>query len=194
MKAAMEALLVSLSTVFVAEMGDRTQLLSLVLATQYRKPWPIVAGIFVATLANHAAAGIVGVWFGKFLTPAVLNAVVGVSLLAMAAWTLVPDKLDEGAATHGRGVFLATVVAFFIAEIGDKTQIATVALAAGYSNLVAVVAGTTLGMMAANIPVVFLGNAFAAKLPMKAIHYAASTLFAVLGLYFIAAAARHFYH
>jgi putative Ca2+/H+ antiporter (TMEM165/GDT1 family) len=194
MKAAMEALLVSLSTVFVAEMGDRTQLLSLVLATQYRKPWPIVAGIFVATLANHAAAGIVGVWFGKFLTPAVLNAVVGVSLLAMAAWTLVPDKLDEGAATHGRGVFLATVVAFFIAEIGDKTQIATVALAAGYSNLVAVVAGTTLGMMAANIPVVFLGNAFAAKLPMKAIHYAASALFAVLGLYFIAAAARQFYH
>jgi len=194
MKAVMEALLVSLSTVFVAEMGDRTQLLSLVLATQYRKPWPIIAGIFVATLANHAAAGFVGVWFGKFLTPAALDAVVGVSLLAMAAWTLVPDKLDEGTATHGRGVFLATVVAFFIAEIGDKTQIATVALAAGYSNLVAVVAGTTLGMMAANIPVVFLGNAFAAKLPMKAIHYAASALFAVLGLYFIAAAARLFNH
>ena len=189
----MEALLVSLSTVFVAEMGDRTQLLSLVLATQYRKPWPIVAGIFVATLANHAAAGFVGVWFGKFLTPAVLDAVVGVSLLAMAAWTLIPDKLDNGAAAHGRSAFLATAVAFFVAEIGDKTQIATVALAAGYSNLPAVITGTTLGMMAANIPVVFLGNAFAAKLPMKTIHYAASVLFAVLGLYFIAAAARQFY-
>ena len=192
-KAVMEALLVSLSTVFVAEMGDRTQLLSLVLATQYRKPWPIVAGIFVATLANHAAAGFIGVWFGKFLTPAVLDAVVGVSLLAMAAWTLIPDKLDDGAVTHGRNAFLATVIAFFIAEIGDKTQIATVALAAGYSNLPAVITGTTLGMMAANIPVVFLGNAFAAKLPMKAIHYAASVLFAVLGFFFIAAAARHFY-
>ncbi len=190
----MEALLVSLSTVFIAEMGDRTQLLSLVLATQYRKPWPIIAGIFVATMANHAAAGFVGVWFGKFLTPAVLDAVVGVSLLAMAAWTLIPDTLDGDAATRGGGAFLATVVAFFIAEIGDKTQIATVALAAGYSNLVAVIAGTTLGMMAANIPVVFLGNAFAAKLPMKAIHYAACALFAVLGLYFIAAAARHFYY
>lgn len=194
LKAAMEALLVSLSTVFVAEMGDRTQLLSLVLATQYRKPWPIIAGIFVATLANHAAAGFVGVWFGKFLTPALLDAVVGVSLLAMAAWTLIPDKLDGGTSTYGRGAFVATAIAFFIAEIGDKTQIATVALAAGYSNLPAVIAGTTLGMMAANIPVVFLGNAFAAKLPMKAIHYAASALFAVLGLYFIAAAARQFYY
>ncbi len=195
-KAAMEALLVSLSTVFVAEMGDRTQLLSLVLATQYRKPWPIIAGIFVATLANHAAAG-----FGRRVVRQISNpsrAGCGrwrEAMLAMAAWTLIPDKLDDGTATHGRGAFVATVVAFFIAEIGDKTcRSATVALAAGYSNLVAVIAGTTLGMMAANIPVVFLGNAFAAKLPMKAIHYAASALFAVLGLYFIAAAARHFYH
>jgi Ca2+/H+ antiporter, TMEM165/GDT1 family len=190
----MEALLVSLSTVFIAEMGDRTQLLSLVLAAQYRRPWPIIAGIFVATLSNHAAAGFIGVWFGTFLTPAVLDAVVGVSMLAMAAWTLIPDKLDEGADKYDRGAFLAAAIAFFIAEIGDKTQIATVALAAGYRNLFAVVAGTTLGMMAANIPVVFLGNAFAAKLPMKAIHYVASALFAVLGLYFIAMAALRWQH
>jgi putative Ca2+/H+ antiporter (TMEM165/GDT1 family) len=190
----LEALLVSLSTVFIAEMGDRTQLLTLVLATQYRKPGPIIAGIFVATLANHAAAGFIGVWFGKFLTPAVLDAVVGVSMLAMAAWTLIPDTLGQDTATHSRGAFAATAIAFFIAEIGDKTQIATIALAAGYRNLLAVVAGTTLGMMAANIPVVFLGNAFAAKLPMKAIHYVASALFAVLGLYFIAMAALHWQH
>ena len=190
----MEALLISLSTVFIAEMGDRTQLLTLVLATQYRKPWPIIAGILVATLANHAAAGFIGIWFGKFLTPAVLDAAVGVSMLAMAAWTLIPDKLDEVSSKSGRGAFLATTIAFFIAEIGDKTQIATVALAAGYRNLPAVVAGTTLGMMAANIPVVFLGSAFATKLPMKAIHYAASALFAVLGLYFIAMAALHWRH
>jgi putative Ca2+/H+ antiporter (TMEM165/GDT1 family) len=190
----MEALLISLSTVFIAEMGDRTQLLSLVLATQYRRPWPIIAGIFVATLGNHAAAGFVGVWFGSILTPSLLDAIVGVSMLAMAAWTLVPDALDHDTETNGRGAFVATAVAFFIAEIGDKTQIATVALAAGYRNLAAVVAGTTLGMMAANIPVVFLGNAFATKLPMKAIHFVASALFAALGLYFIAMAALHWQH
>jgi putative Ca2+/H+ antiporter (TMEM165/GDT1 family) len=190
----MQALLISLSTVFVAEMGDRTQLLSLVLAAQYRRPWPIIAGIFVATLANHAAAGFIGVWFSGFLTPAVLDAVVGVSMLVMAAWTLFPDTLDKETGTFGRGAFFATAIAFFIAEIGDKTQIATVALAAGYRNLPAVVAGTTIGMMAANIPVVFLGNAFAAKLPMKAIHFVASALFAVLGLYFIAMAALHWQH
>jgi putative Ca2+/H+ antiporter (TMEM165/GDT1 family) len=190
----MEILLISFSTVFIAEMGDRTQLLSLVLATQFRKPWPILAGILVATVANHAAAGFIGVWFGRFLTPAVLDAVVGVSMLAMAAWTLVPDTLGPEEGGYRRGAFLATAIAFFVAEIGDKTQIATVALAAGYRNLVAVVAGTTLGMLAANVPVVFLGNAFAARLPMKTIHYVASALFAALGLYFIAAAVLHFQH
>src|SRR5215467_7397292 len=138
----MEALLISLSTVFIAEMGDRTQLLSLVLAAQYRKPWPIIAGIFVATLANHAAAGFIGVWFGRVLTPAVLDAVVGVSMLAMAAWTLFPDTLTKDTNTFGRGAFVATAIAFFIAEIGDKTQIATVALAAGYRNVTLVVVGT----------------------------------------------------
>jgi putative Ca2+/H+ antiporter (TMEM165/GDT1 family) len=183
-----EAFLVAFTTIVIAEMGDRTQLLSLVLTAQYRRPWPIVAGIFFATLANHTLAGFIGVWFGRFLTPVVLDAVVGVSMLAMAAWTLVPDKLDEEKSSSDRGAFFATLVAFFIAEIGDKTQIATVALAAGYSNLAPIVAGTTLGMLAANVPVVFLGSAFAQRLPMRQIHYAASALFAVLGVYFIARA------
>jgi putative Ca2+/H+ antiporter (TMEM165/GDT1 family) len=184
----MEAFFISLSTIVLAEMGDRTQLLSLVLATRFRKPWPIIAGIFAATLANHAMAGIIGVWFGKFLSPPVVDAVVGASLLAMAIWTLIPDKLDGNTKSAGHGAFAATLIAFFIAEIGDKTQIATVALAAGYSNLWAVVAGTTAGMMIANIPVVFAGNAFAGRLPMRAIHYAASGLFAILGIAFIARA------
>jgi putative Ca2+/H+ antiporter (TMEM165/GDT1 family) len=187
----MEAFLVAFSTIAIAEMGDRTQLLSLVLTAKFRKPWPIVAGIFFATLANHTAAGFIGVWFGRYLTPSVLDAVVGVSMLAMAAWTLIPDKLDGETKAGGRGAFVATLIAFFIAEIGDKTQIATIALAAGYSNLFAIVAGTTAGMLAANIPVVFLGNAFAARLPMKIIHYVASGLFAVLGVIFIVRALAH---
>lgn len=181
----MEALLVSITTVAVAEMGDRTQLLSLVLAAHYRKPWLILAGILVATLVNHALAGLVGVWFGEFLSSAVLDSVVGTSMLLMALWTLRPDTLEDGAAVSRRGAFLATLIAFFIAEIGDKTQIATVALAAGYSNLGAVVAGTTAGMLLANVPVVFMGKAFADRLPMKAIHYGAACLFAVLGGLFI---------
>jgi putative Ca2+/H+ antiporter (TMEM165/GDT1 family) len=184
----MEALLVSISTVVFAEMGDRTQLLSLVLAAKYRKPWPILAGVLLATLANHATAGLIGVWFGEFLTAPVLDATVGVSMVAIALWTLRPDRLQGGAGVHGRGAFLVTLIAFFIAEIGDKTQVATVALAAGYSSLTAVVAGTTAGMLAANVPVVFMGKAFAERLPMKAIHYGAAGLFAVLGSVFIARA------
>jgi len=185
----MEALLVSLVTVAVAEMGDRTQLLSLVLAARYRQPWPILAGILFATLANHAAAGVLGVWFGKFLSPALLDGIVGAGMLAMALWTLKPDRLDEDAPLGRRGAFLATLVAFFVAEIGDKTQIATVALAAGYESLAAVVAGTTAGMLLANAPVVFLGKAFAERLPMALIHRAAAALFAVLGLVFLFRAA-----
>jgi putative Ca2+/H+ antiporter (TMEM165/GDT1 family) len=181
----MEAFLISLSTVAIAEIGDRTQLLSLVLAAQFRKPWHILAGVFVATLANHAAAGFLGVWFGHFLTPRILDLIVGASMLIMALWTLKPDKLDDEPSFAQRSVFLATLVAFFIAEIGDKTQIATIALAAGYSNLFAVVAGTTLGMLIANAPVIFLGSAFASKLPLKAIHIGAAILFAVLGVVFI---------
>ncbi|HEX4106358.1 MAG TPA: TMEM165/GDT1 family protein, partial [Rhizomicrobium sp.] len=124
-------------------------------------------------------------WFGRYLTPVALDATVGVSMIVMAAWTLIPDKLDAETKIAGRGAFMATLIAFFVAEIGDKTQIATLALAAGYSNLPAIVGGTTAGMLAANIPVVLLGNAFAARLPMKIIHYVASALFAVLGAYFI---------
>ena len=187
----MEALLVSISTVAFAEMGDRTQLLSLVLAAKYRKPWPILAGVLLATLANHAMAGLVGVWFGELLTAPVLDATVGVSMLAMALWTLRPDRVEDGAGIRGRGAFLATLIAFFIAEIGDKTQVATVALAAGYSSLAAVVAGTTAGMLAANVPVVFMGKAFAERLPMKAIHYGAAGLFVLLGCVFILRALMH---
>lgn len=187
----MEAFLVSLSTVAIAEMGDRTQLLTLVLAARYRRPWPIVAGIFVATVANHAVAAAIGAWTGRFLSPWLLDAVVGVSMLAMALWALKPDAEDDSGGKSGTNAFVTTLVSFFMAEIGDKTQIATLALAAGYGNVLAVVCGTVTGMMLANGPVVFLGNAFSGRLPMKTIHYAATALFVVLGLVFIARAIVH---
>jgi putative Ca2+/H+ antiporter (TMEM165/GDT1 family) len=182
----MEALFISFSTVTVAEMGDRTQLLSLMLVARYGRPWAILAGILSATLANHLAAGFFGAWFGGFLDKIVLDMVVGVSMIVMALWALKPDKLGEdGVPIAQRGVFIATLVAFFIAEIGDKTQVATVALAAAYSSLAAVVIGTTAGMLAANLPVVLLGNRFARKLPMRAIHIGASVLFVAVGLLFV---------
>ena len=187
----MEAFLVSLSTVAIAEMGDRTQLLSLLLTTRFRKPLPIISAIFLATLANHGVAGAIGVWIGRYLTPAIVDATVGLSMLAMAVWTLRSDVLEDERQSSGRSVFLTTLFAFFVAEIGDKTQIATIALAAGYANLLAVVAGTTTGMMLANIPVVLLGNAFAARLPLKAIHYVASGLFVLLGALFLARGISH---
>jgi putative Ca2+/H+ antiporter (TMEM165/GDT1 family) len=185
----MEAFLVCVGTVALAEMGDRTQLLSLMLVARYGRPWPILAGILAATLANHAFAGLVGISFGAFLRPKLLDGVVGVSMIGMALWALIPDKLDEsGAVLPRRGVFVTTLVAFFIAEIGDKTQIATIALAAAYADLTAVVLGSTVGMLAANFPVVMLGNAFAAKLPLRSLHLGASVLFIVLGLMFLARA------
>ncbi|HEY2676722.1 MAG TPA: TMEM165/GDT1 family protein [Steroidobacteraceae bacterium] len=185
----MEAFWVSITTISVAEIGDRTQLLSLVLAARFRRPWPIIAGILCATLANHGVAGAVGYWFGSLLKPRVLEIVVGVSLLAMALWTLKPDKLEENpAGSSAMGAFIATLTSFFIAEIGDKTQIATLALAAAYPHLLAVVTGTTAGMLLANVPVVFLGKAFADRLPLKAIHYGAALLFALLGAVFLARA------
>jgi putative Ca2+/H+ antiporter (TMEM165/GDT1 family) len=188
----MEAFFISLTTIAVAEIGDRTQLLSLVLVARYRKPLPIIAGILCATLANHGAAGFIGLWFGSLLKPRMLEILVAVSMIAMALWTLKPDTLDEGAASVGAaGAFFATLTSFFIAEIGDKTQIATMALAAAYPNLAAVVIGTTLGMLAANVPVVLLGKAFADRLPMKAIHYAASALFLILGAVFLMRALWH---
>lgn len=182
---AMEAFLVSLSSVALAEMGDRTQLLTLVLATQYRRPWPIIAGILVATLANHLVAGEIGILLGRELSPVLLNAVVGVSLIAMAIWTLIPDKADKITRATSGAVFLVTVVSFFVAEMGDKTQIATVALAAGYGSLIAVVAGSTLGLMAANVPVAFAGTAFAQRLPMALLRRIASALFFGLGVLFL---------
>jgi Ca2+/H+ antiporter, TMEM165/GDT1 family len=188
----MEAFLVSITTISVAEIGDRTQLLSLVLAARYRRPWPIIAGILCATLANHGVAGFVGVWFGSLLKPKTLEIAVGASMIAMALWTLKPDTLAEDAgATGAMGAFLATLTSFFIAEIGDKTQIATVALAAAYPSLLAVVAGTTAGMLLANVPVVFLGKAFADRLPLKAIHYGAAALFVALGAIFLLRALWH---
>lgn len=180
----MEAFLVSTGVVALGEMGDKTQLLAIVLAAMFRRPLPIVAGIFVATLANHAAAGAVGGWVAQALGPDVLRWVIGVSFLAMAGWILIPDKIDDDAAPGKQrfGVFGTTVVAFFLAEMGDKTQIATVALAARYTDVVAVVLGTTFGMMLANVPAVFLGDKIAKKVSMKLVHSIAAVIFAVLGV------------
>ena len=180
----MEAFLVSTGVVALAEIGDKTQLLSLVLAARFRKPLPIIAGILVATLLNHALAGAVGAWITSLLGPTVMRWVLGVSFLAMAIWTLVPDKLEaENAGPAGRfGVFGTTVVTFFLLEMGDKTQIATVALAARFPSLSAVVAGTTVGMMLANVPAVLVGDKAAGRLPIRVIHGIAAVLFAVLGV------------
>ncbi len=180
----MEAFLVSTGVVALGEMGDKTQLLAIVLAAAFRKPVPIIAGILVATLANHAAAGAVGGWVAQALGPDVLRWVIGLGFLAMAGWMLIPDKIDDDAVgtQHRFGVFGTTVVAFFLAEMGDKTQIATVALAARYSELVLVVLGTTLGMMLANVPAVFLGDKIARKVSMRLVHGIAAAIFAVLGV------------
>ena len=182
--ALIEALLVSIGVVALAEIGDKTQLLTLVLATRYKKPWPIVAGIFVATLVNHAIAGAVGAWLTRAIGPDVMRWILGVSFIAMAAWMLVPDKLDDETRPRARsgGVFVSTTVLFFLVEIGDKTQIATVALAARFDSLAAVVMGTTIGMILANAPVAFFGDALAKRLPVRAVHCAAALMFAVLGI------------
>ena len=180
----MEAFLVSTGVVALGELGDKTQLLAIVLAAMFRRPWPIVAGILVATLANHAAAGAVGGWVAQALGPDVLRWVIGLSFLAMAAWMLVPDKIDADAARRDSrfGVFGTTLIAFFLAEMGDKTQIATVALAARYTDIVQVVLGTTLGMMLANVPAVFLGDKIASKVSMRLVHSIAAAIFAILGV------------
>jgi putative Ca2+/H+ antiporter (TMEM165/GDT1 family) len=180
----LEAFLISTGVVALGEIGDKTQLLAIVLAATFRRPWPTVAGILVATLANHAAAGAVGGWVAAMLGPQVLRWVIGLSFLAMAVWMLVPDKIDDDEARRPTrfGVFGTTVVAFFLAEMGDKTQIATVALAARYTDVVQVVLGTTLGMMLANVPAVFLGEKIAQKVSMRLVHGIAAALFAVLGV------------
>ena len=164
-------------------MGDKTQLLAMLLAIKFRKPVPIILGILVATLLNHATAGLLGAWVARALGPDVLRWVIGISFIAMAAWMLVPDKIDDEAAKPSRfGAFGATLIAFFLAEMGDKTQIATVALAARYPDLVAVVAGTTLGMMIADVPAVFVGNKLAKKVPMRLVHAIAAAIFGLLGV------------
>lgn len=180
----MEAFLISTAIVALAEMGDKTQLLSLVLAARFRKPWPIVLGILVATLANHALAGAAGAWVTTVLSPQALRWILGASFIAMAVWMLVPDKLDEaGAAPPRFGVFGTTLVAFFLAEMGDKTQVATVMLAAQYDAWAAVVAGTTLGMMLANAPVVWLGERITRLVPLRAVHAVSAFVFLGLGLF-----------
>lgn len=180
----LEAFLLSTGIVALAEMGDKTQLLSLVLAARFKRPWPIVWGILAATVLNHALAGAVGAWVMAAVGPDIMRWVLGVSFIAMAGWMLIPDKLDEdeASAKPGWGVFLATTWAFFLAEMGDKTQIATVALGAQYEPLIAVVAGTTLGMMLANAPVVFFGQAIVQRVPIKTVHAIAAVIFLLLGV------------
>ncbi|HTO20321.1 MAG TPA: TMEM165/GDT1 family protein [Pseudomonas sp.] len=181
----LESLLVPTGIVTLAEIGDKTQLLALVLAARFRKPWPIIAGIIVATLANHFAAGALGNWVADWLTPVLLHSLLAVAFLAVAAWALIPDTLDEeeGSRFKRHGAFVTTLIAFFLAEMGDKTQIATVMLAAQYPDFVLVVLGTTLGMLLANVPVVLAGNFAAERLPLKLIHRLAALAFLLLGLY-----------
>jgi Ca2+/H+ antiporter, TMEM165/GDT1 family len=181
----MEAFFISTGIVALAEMGDKTQLLALILAARFRKPWPIVLGIFVATLLNHAMAGALGAWVTTVIGPTVLRWILGASFIAMAVWMLIPDKMDEEEtdAQPRWGVFGTTVVAFFLAEMGDKTQIATVMLAAKYNAYFWVVAGTTLGMMLANAPVVWLGERMTRLVPLRVVHVVSALIFAALGLY-----------
>ena len=179
----MTAFLISIGVVALAEIGDKTQLLALALAAKYRKPWPIIFGILLATLANHLLAGAVGTWITRSIGPEPMRWALGLSFIAMALWMLVPDKLDGESEKASRfGVFGTTLIAFFIVEMGDKTQIATVALAARYDALVAVVAGTTMGMMIANVPAVLLGNVAAEKLPKRLMNGLAAVVFALIGI------------
>jgi putative Ca2+/H+ antiporter (TMEM165/GDT1 family) len=179
----MEAFLVSTGLVALAEIGDKTQLLALVLAARYRKPLPIILGIFVATLLNHAVAGWAGAWLTTFLEPPTLRWALAVSFIAMGAWMLVPDKYEEQCAHEPRwGIFAATLIAFFVLEIGDKTQVATIALAAKYEALLAVVMGTTAGMMIANVPAVLLGEVAAKKFNVRSIQKIAAAIFVALGI------------
>lgn len=180
----MEALLVSTGVVALAEIGDKTQLLAFMLAARYRRPGVIVAAIFLATILNHALAGAIGTWLPALMDPAIMRWVLGLGFLAMAIWIMIPDKLDDTEATQTRfGVFGTTFITFFIAEMGDKTQIATVALAAQYHAFFSVVIGTTLGMMIANAPAVFFGERIARTIPTRLVHTIAACVFAVLGIF-----------
>jgi len=179
----MEAFLVSTAIVALAEIGDKTQLLAFILAARFRTPWPIILGILVATFANHALAAALGSWITSLLAPETLRWLLGLGFIAIAIWVLIPDKLDDTKATLTRyGVFGTTLVTFFLAEIGDKTQIATIALAAQYQTLIAVVLGTTFGMMIANVPAVLLGERIANRIPVRTVHMIAAAIFFVLGV------------
>jgi Ca2+/H+ antiporter, TMEM165/GDT1 family len=181
---AIESLLVSTGVVALAEIGDKTQLLAFLLAARFRKPLPIVLGILCATLLNHGLAGALGAWITLHVSPDIMRWVLGLSFLGMAVWTLIPDSIeaDESRFKHRLGVFGATFVTFFLAEMGDKTQIATVALAAHYGTPVPVIIGTTLGMMIADVPAVFIGERLAPRIPMKLVHAIAAAIFAVIGI------------
>ena len=186
----MEPLFVSALVVAIAEIGDKTQLLAIILATRFKAPLPIIAGILVATLANHALAALAGYWVSGLMSGVWFKYAVAIAFIAMAGWALIPDKADEGTQAHGRyGVFVTTVVAFFLVEMGDKTQIATVALAARFHTVALVAAGTTLGMMLANVPAVYLGEAATKIVPLKYVRIGAALLFLGLGIWALAEAA-----
>lgn len=180
----MESLIVSTGVVALAEIGDKTQLLAFILAARFKKPVPIILGILAATLINHGLAGALGAWITSVISPEVMRWALGLSFIGMAIWTLIPDKIEEEETQVAQrlGVFGATFITFFLAEMGDKTQVATIALAAHYAAPLMVVAGTTLGMLIADVPAVFVGNQFAAKIPMKLVHSIAAAIFAVMGL------------
>ena len=179
----MEAFLVSTIAVAVGEIGDKTQLLALLLAVRFKRPLPIILGILAATILNHALAAIAGQWIASHISPGTLRWVLGLSFLAIAAWALKPDEIEEESTPRGHyGVFLITCTTFFLAEIGDKTQLATIALAARFHHLIPVVAGTTLGMLIADVPAVFLGRVATPNFPFKLVRWCAAGIFAAIGL------------
>ncbi len=188
----MESFLISTGVVALAEIGDKTQLLAFILAARFKKPLPIIGGILIATLINHGLAGALGAWITAMVNPSIMQWVLGVSFIAMAVWTLIPDEIEEEETqvVLKLGVFGATLVTFFLAEMGDKTQIATVALAAHYASPVWVVAGTTLGMLIADVPAVFIGDKLANRIPMTLVHRIAAAIFAVLGIATLLGAGR----
>ncbi len=181
---ALDALFISTGVVALAEIGDKTQLLAFILAARFKKPIPIVLGILAATIINHGLAGALGAWITSLISPEVLRWILGASFIGMAIWTLIPDKIEEEETQIAKhlGVFGATFITFFLAEMGDKTQLATIALAAHYVAPLAVVVGTTLGMLIADVPAVFVGNKFATKIPMKLVHSIAAGIFALMGV------------
>ncbi len=180
----MESLLISTGVVALAEIGDKTQLLAFILAARFKKPLPIIAGIFCATIVNHGLAGALGAWITSVVSPDAMRWILGISFIGMAIWTMIPDKIEEEETHIAKkwGVFGATLITFFLAEMGDKTQIATVALAAHYAAPLMVVIGTTLGMLIADVPAVFVANKFADKIPMKLVHSIAASIFLIMGL------------